>query len=190
MIKIRKKREAEEVNSSSMADIAFLLLIFFLVTTTMAVDLGIELTQPPIPDTSEPPKPNAPKNVFKVILRKADGSVLAGSGGNAQIITVSELKENAKRFLDNNGVDPTMSDSPKKAVISLQSNRGTDFKTYIATIDQLEAAYHELRAEKLKISVEDYLKLDKTDPEQNAMLIQAGKAYPWTLSEAEPSEIE
>ncbi len=185
MIKIRKKREVEEVNSSSMADIAFLLLIFFLVTTTMEVVMGIEHTLPPAVEEDAEITPQLARNTFVVKLRTADGIVLAGTEGNKNPIPVSDLKDLAKRFLSNNGKDPLFSVSPQKAVISLQPERDTDFKTYLATLDQLQAAYNELRAEKLKISIDEYLMLDKKDPEDNALLELAAKEYPFTLSEAE-----
>ena len=185
MIKVRRKKKSAEVNSSSMADIAFLLFIFFLITTTITTFKGIELVMPPPKDDSEPPKPLQEKNVFKVLLNSQDRLLVED-----QPYQLTDVKEYAKRFITNNGQDPNLSDNPKKAIISLRVDRGTSYKVYVSVLNELEAAYHELYAEYLNITVNEFLTLDlskKTDQQKKRI---ATKKYPWNLSLAEPSEVK
>ena len=115
------RREAPEINAGSMADIAFLLLIFFLVTTTMDVDKGISRKLPPIiEDEQEKPPPIKEKNVFVVLLNSQDGLFVEDD-----YMDIEDLREAAKEFIDNFGKNPLSSDNPNKAVISLQNDRGT-----------------------------------------------------------------
>lgn len=183
MIKVRRKKKTAEVNSSSMADIAFLLFIFFLITTTITVFKGVELIMPPPKDNSEPPKPLEEKNVFKVLINSQDNLLVEGKP-----LEISAIKEFAKKFITNEGKDPELSESPKKAIISLRVDRGTSYSVYVSVLNELEAAYHELYAQYLNITVEEFLSLDlskKTDQKKKKI---ANKKYPWNLSLAEPSE--
>lgn len=185
MIKVKRKKKTAEVNSSSMADIAFLLFIFFLITTTITVFKGVELMMPPPKDDSEPPKPLQEKNVFKVLINSQDRLLVEN-----QPYEVSDIKDYAKRFITNDGKNPEMSDSPKKAIISLRVDRGTSYSVYVSVLNELEAAYHELYAEYLNITVDEFLSLDlskKTDQTKKKI---ANKKYPWNLSLAEPSEVD
>ncbi|MCB4806859.1 biopolymer transporter ExbD [Tamlana sp. 62-3] len=142
------KRAAPEVNAGSMADIAFLLLIFFLVTTTIEVDSGLNRKLPPIEET-EPPIIKQ-KNIFTVLLNGNDQLLVED-----EIMEVKDLREAAIAFLDNGGDgscdfckgkrDPESSDNPSKAIISLKNERETTYKTYIAVQNELVAAYNVLR---------------------------------------------
>lgn len=142
------KRAAPEVNAGSMADIAFLLLIFFLVTTTIETDSGLNRKLPPIEET-EPPIIKQ-KNIFTVLLNGKDQLLVEDD-----LMEIKDLRKAAKEFLDNNGdgscdfcngkKDPNSSDNPDKAIISLKNERETTYKTYIAVQNELVAAYNELR---------------------------------------------
>lgn len=142
------KRAAPEVNAGSMADIAFLLLIFFLVTTTIETDSGLNRKLPPIEET-EPPIIKQ-KNIFTVLLNGKDQLLVEDD-----LMEIKDLRKAAKEFLDNNGDgtcdfcngkrDPNSSDNPDKAIISLKNERETTYKTYIAVQNELVAAYNELR---------------------------------------------
>ncbi|NJX16036.1 biopolymer transporter ExbD [Tamlana crocina] len=142
------KRAAPEVNAGSMADIAFLLLIFFLVTTTIETDSGLNRKLPPIEET-EPPIIKQ-KNIFTVLLNGKDQLLVED-----EIMELKDLREAAKEFLDNGGdgscsfckgkKNPDSSDNPDKAIISLKNERETTYKTYIAVQNELVAAYNELR---------------------------------------------
>jgi biopolymer transport protein ExbD len=181
----KKSRATPEINASSMADIAFLLLVFFLVTTTIGADKGLNMLLPPKKDESQPVDVKLKdRNVFKVIVNSRNELLVED-----EPMSVDILKEEAKKFLANNGADPTMSESPQEAVVSVKTDRGTEYKTYIRVLDELIAAYNELRAEKLGITVERYLQLDEKNPKEDEMLKYAQKVYPRRLSEAEPTSV-
>ena len=143
------KRAAPEVNAGSMADIAFLLLIFFLVTTTIETDSGINRKLPPMEDSDEDVIIKQ-KNIFTVLLNGKDQLLVEDN-----IMELKDLREAAREFLDNGGdgscnycqgkKDPSSSDNPDKAIISLKNERETSYKTYIAVQNDLVAAYNELR---------------------------------------------
>jgi biopolymer transport protein ExbD len=138
-----------EVNAGSMADIAFLLLIFFLVTTTIETDSGLDRMLPPIepPDTDVVIKQ---KNIFTVNINK-NGQLLV----EEQLMNLQQLRQAAIDFLDNGGDgtcnyckgrrDGTSSDNPTKAIISLKNDRETKYATYITVQNELVGAYNDLR---------------------------------------------
>ncbi len=143
------KRAAPEVNAGSMADIAFLLLIFFLVTTTIETDSGINRKLPPMEESDEDVIIKQ-KNIFTVLLNGKDQLLVED-----EIMKLKDLRKAAKEFLDNGGdrsctyctgkKNPSSSDNPDKAIISLKNERETSYKTYIAVQNELVAAYNELR---------------------------------------------
>ncbi|MEM7102407.1 MAG: biopolymer transporter ExbD [Bacteroidota bacterium] len=135
----KRERKQPEINASSMADIAFLLLIFFLVTTTIDVDKGITVKLPPW--SEEPPeslKLNT-RNVYSVLVNASDELLVRG-----EPMMVRDLKENAKEFIANPKKRPDMSENPKKAIISLKNDRGTSYEAYLEVYNELKAAYSEL----------------------------------------------
>lgn len=147
------KRSAPEVNAGSMADIAFLLLIFFLVTTTIETDSGISRKLPQWqPEDVEPPIIKQ-RNIFTVEVNSNNQLLV-----EEEEMELSELQEAAVEFLDNGAgtgdeacsfcqgaKDPSSSVNPQKAIISLMNNRGTEYGTYIAVQNELVAAYNQLR---------------------------------------------
>lgn len=180
----KKNRAIPEINASSMADIAFLLLIFFLVTTTIGADKGINMLLPPKKTEDTPPVDLNQRNVFKVVVNSRDQLLVEENP-----MDVAQLRKEAKKFLSNNGADPLSSVSPEKAVISLKTDRGTSYKVYLTILDELSAAYNELRAEKLGINLDQYLQLDPKKPKEDEALKYAQKVYPRRLSEAEPTSV-
>ncbi|WP_034042819.1 ExbD/TolR family protein [Wocania ichthyoenteri] len=149
------KRAAPEVNAGSMADIAFLLLIFFLVTTTIEKDSGINRKLPPIDDSEVEPPIIKQKNIFTVLLNKNDQLLVED-----EPMQIKDLRKAAVEFLDNGGgtdnngntcdycqgkKDPNSSDHPDKAIISLKNDRETSYAAYIAVQNELVAAYNVLR---------------------------------------------
>lgn len=197
------KRSAPEVNAGSMADIAFLLLIFFLVTTTIETDSGINRKLPPIQDEQDPP-PLKERNIF-IVLINSNGDLLVED----EPMDLKNLKQAAVQFLDNGGgkgdeacnyckgaKDPASSDNPVKAVISLQNNRLTKYSDYIAVQNELVAAYNELRNREAKrmygvefTEMEEMFKSEKFTGDKDKLKerIKVIKdMYPQKLSEAEP----
>ncbi|MCP4522338.1 MAG: biopolymer transporter ExbD [Cytophagales bacterium] len=179
----KKEREATEINAGSMADIAFLLLIFFLVTTTIVSDSALPFTLPE--KTDQPPvdvKIND-KNIFKVIVNSSDKLLVEDD-----IMELAQIREEAIKFLENKGRDKDLSDSPKDAIVSYRADRGTSYEMFINVLDELKAAYHVVRAKELGISLDAYLALDKEDKADKKLLDKAKEAYPMQLSIAEPSK--
>ncbi|WP_121666847.1 ExbD/TolR family protein [Mesonia aquimarina] len=200
------KRSAPEVNAGSMADIAFLLLIFFLVTTTIETDKGLNSKLPPIEEEPQDPPPVKQKNIFLVLIN--GGNQLFVEDDKMELV---DLREEAIAFLDNGGGqgketceycqganDPESSDNPVKAIISLQNDRETDYGMYIAVRNELTAAYNFLRnreAERLfgtsfSKMEEDFNSPDydgnKAQLEENIKVIR--EMFPMKLSEAEPKK--
>ena len=152
------KRTVQEINASSMADIAFLLLIFFLVTTTMSVDKGLSrrLPDPLPPDFEAQDTEINERNIF-VVLINSNNQLLV----NREFIDVHDLREKAKEFILNEGdlsnlpellpIEVTIDGktetilTTKNHVISLQNDRGTQYQKYIEVQNELVAAYNELR---------------------------------------------
>lgn len=144
-----RRKGAPEVNAGSMADIAFLLLIFFLVTTTIETDAGLDRMLPPM----EPPEEDVvikQKNIFTVNINK-NGQLLVED----ELMDLKDLRSAAKDFLEN-GADGTCtyckgkkdiasSDNPTKAIISLKNDRETKYSTYITVQNELVGAYNDLR---------------------------------------------
>lgn len=201
-----KKRGAPpEVNAGSMADIAFLLLIFFLVTTTIGVDQGINRKLPPIQDVPNPPDINE-RNILTVLVNMNNQLLV-----EEQLLDIKDLRETAIKFLENNGKnqcnyclgtkDPKSSDSPLDAVISLSNDAETSYETYIAVQNELVAAYNILRdRESKKRYGVSYTELEYifSDPASKGKYSEkeieeiGGKVkviqdmFPQRLSEAEP----
>ena len=143
------RRDTPEINAGSMADIAFLLLIFFLVTTTIETDSGINRKLPPMEESDEDVIIKQ-KNIFTVLLNGKDQLLVEDN-----IMELKDLRLAAREFLDNGGdgscsyckgkKNPSSSDNPDKAIISLKNERETSYKMYIAVQNELVAAYNQLR---------------------------------------------
>ena len=204
------RRDLPEINAGSMADIAFLLLIFFLVTTTMDVDTGIsrKLPEKQPEDMPDPPKLKE-KNVFVVTVNRNNQLLVED-----EFMTIDKVREAAVKFIDNGGglgnpidgaepaecdwcegeKDPASSDHPNKAVISLESDRGTSYGTYIAVQNELVGAYTELRNKLSKklygVSYTKLLKDAKNSPSQSLKdkIKNVKSKYPQIISEAEPKK--
>ena len=186
------KREIPEVNAGSMADIAFLLLIFFLVTTTMDSDTGLARTLPPIVPADEPPPPPIKdRNVFRVLLNSQNQLLVGG-----EPMDISDLKDAAKEFIENPEHKDDLPDFKEKeipllgvvevskGVVSLQSDRQTEYQAYLMVQNELAAAYNELRqALARKEFGKDYVDLE--GDERKAVR----EVYPQRISEAEPKNV-
>ncbi|MDA9349104.1 biopolymer transporter ExbD [Polaribacter sp.] len=203
------RRETPEINAGSMADIAFLLLIFFLVTTTMNVDSGISKKLSEKPPADYVPPVIKERNIFEVNINRNNELLVEG-----ERMDVKEIKDAAVKFIDNGGgegklVDgvstgpcdyckgeksTTSSDHPNKAIISVQSDRGTEYGTYIIVQNELLRAYTELRNALCKerygmsyIELEKLYKDDKNNLELKKKVEDIKTAYPQIISDAEPT---
>ncbi len=176
--KSAKDRMKNEVNAGSMADIAFLLLIFFLVTTTIDVDKGVLVRLPPwSEDEPETEKLNK-RNVYSVLVNANNELLVRGEPAN-----IDQLRENAKNFIMNPQKREDMAETPQKAIISLRNDRGTQYKTYLKVYNELKAAYTELRnVESQKQFQKDFEFLNRD--QKKAIIAE----IPLILSEAEPTD--
>ena len=168
---------SNEINAGSMADIAFLLLIFFLVTTTIVEDKGILVKLPPWSDEEPDITKLKTRNVYSVLVNKDNQLLVRG-----EVMNVRELKENTKEFISNPNNREDYAEQPNKAIVSLKNDRGTNYKTYLTVYNELKAAYNELRNE-LALSKygKDFDLL--TQKKQN----EIKSAIPLVISEAEPT---
>ncbi len=179
MLNKKRNRESGEIDGSSLADIAFLLLIFFLVVTTIDVDTGIGLVLPPIPDDIEPP-PVRERNLMNILVN-AQGMVLL----DEEPASITEVRDRIKRFVDNFGEDPNLSESPDDAIISIKTDRRTPYNVYIDMLDEVMGAYAELRHQ----ASMDRFGVPYTSLEQNSERRQEiQEMYPKKISIAEPDE--
>jgi biopolymer transport protein ExbD len=195
------RRESPEINAGSMADIAFLLLIFFLVTTTMDVDTGLtRKLPPPIEEELENPPEIRERNVFQVLVNANDDLLVEG-----EPMLVSNLRAEAKLFIVGDALDESMpefkdTDVPllgrmkvSKQIVSLQNDRGTSYEMYIKVQNELVGAYNEVREEyaqrkfgKTMQQLEDGAHATELFEQQ---LKAVKKVYPQRISEAEPKNM-
>lgn len=188
----RKKRGVPEINSSSTADIAFLLLIFFLITTSMDTDRGLARQLPPPPDPNQQRDNDVKlkeRNVLVVRLNFNDELMC-----NGEYMTIHDIRRKAKEFIANPMDDSKMPEKhpmnvpffgdmmvTKNHVISLSCDRGTSYQAYISVQNELVAAYNELRDETAQQKWgKNYADLDEVQQEA------IRKIYPQKISEAEP----
>jgi biopolymer transport protein ExbD len=204
------RRENPEINAGSMADIAFLLLIFFLVTTTMNVDSGVSKKLSEKPPADYVPPVIKEKNIFEVNINRNNELLVEG-----ERMDVKDLREAAVKFIDNGGGSgkpnedgtpglpcdycegersESSSDHPNKAIISVQSDRGTEYGTYIKVQNELLRAYTVLRNRLCKkrydISfdeLEETYKDNKSNEDLKKKVEDIKTAYPQIISDAEPT---
>ena len=197
------RRAAPEINAGSMADIAFLLLIFFLVTTTMDVDTGLtRKLPPPIEEELEKPPEVKERNVFQVLVNANNDLLVEG-----EPILVTQLREAAKEFIVG---DPTFTDASmpegkltdvpllgrimvSKQIVSLQNDRGTSYDMYIKVQNELVGAYNEVREEFAQRKFGKSIQQLETGAEDSELFEQqlsaVKKVYPQRISEAEPKNV-
>ena len=172
-----RDRMSNEVNAGSMADIAFLLLIFFLVTTTIAEDKGVLVKLPPWSDEPPPEMKINTRNVYSVLVN-ADNQLLV----RGEVMDIDKLRDNTKEFIMNPNKMENMAEKPTKAIISLKNDRGTNYKTYLTVWNELKGAYNELREDAAQKQFnKSYEFLSRDD----AAKINA--EIPLVISEAEPT---
>ena len=196
------KKNIPEINDSSQADIAFTVLIFFLVVSTMDVDTGLMRTLPPMPDDKVENKEDIKikeRNILKVLVSRS-GNIMVGLGDEQyKEIALTELKDKAKDFVLNVKNDdklPEKKDTDFKlpdgktwtypvssGVISLQCEKSTQYEPYLQVQNELTIAFNEIRDE---VSMNKFNKLFKDLSAAESEVIT--KAIPMKISEAEPRE--
>lgn len=202
-----KNKGSQEVNAGSMADIAFLLLIFFLVTTTIASDKGILNFLPPKVDPNVPPpdiKVNE-RNIFSIRINSNDQFFIEGEYGSAE-----KLDEDVKAFILNFGApdeagqalyntlpaslqslarrDPLSSDDPGEAIVSIKTDRGTSYNTYLEVFDLVKKAYFDIYAARVNLNSDEYRALSDEKPGESALQDKGKEGIPMAISIAEPDK--
>lgn len=188
----KKKRKVPAMNATSSADIAFMLLIFFLITTSMDTDKGLaRRLPPPVPkDQKKNEEMDIKKRNILVVLINSNNQILC----NNEFIDIKQLREKVRTFIENPYNDEHMPEKTevdvpffgkqmvtKNHVISLQNDRGTEYQAYIDVQNELAGAYNELRDE---VSKKKFGKAfaDLDEDQQKAVQM----IYPQKISEAEP----
>lgn len=179
----KKNRSGTEVNASSTADMAFLLLIFFLVTTTIDAEKGITLLLPELKEDVVT-VPRNERNIFKILINSEDKLLVE----EEPLDDARNIKPMLKEFILNYGQNPELSDHPKDAVVSLKTNRGTSYEAYIAVLDEIKGAYYEIYAEKVSLSAHDFRSLDENKPKEKVLFDKGRAGIPMNISIAEPSK--
>ena len=196
------KRKIQEINAGSMADIAFLLLIFFLVATTMNTDTGLVRMLPPMPPEDQPQDEIKVKerNLFLVFIN-GRGDIMAGAAGKQEAIDLRQLKDRTKEFILNPLDDENLPEKANKdielpdggkwvypvseGVVSLQRTRDTGYQSYIMVQNELTRAFNEVRDEVAQRKFGAKF-ADLPEELRNAV----SKAVPLKISEAEPRNIK
>lgn len=175
--KSAKDRISNEINAGSMADIAFLLLIFFLVTTTIVEDKGILVQLPPW--SEEPPETLKFKtrNVYSILVN-ANNDLLVRNEPKK----IEDLREGIKEFILNPNRREDLSETPQDAIVSMKNDRGTKYGVYLDVYNEVKAAYNELRDDSANRKFGknyEFLTREQRD--------EIKKIIPMKLSEAEPT---
>lgn len=170
-----------------MADIAFLLLVFFLVTTEIDIDEGINVALPPWSDVPPPPVELNDKNTLTVLINSRNQLLV-----EEELDDIDNLRKRTVEFLSNNGRNPELSTNPQEAVVSFKGDVGTSYETYIQVYNELRGAYNDLRNDltrkKTNGRVSKFSDLDRAT--RDSILIEEIKfEMPIRLSEAEPTKL-
>ncbi len=205
----KKNRPSQEVNAGSMADIAFLLLIFFLVTTTIASDKGILNILPPKIDPNVPP-PDIQvneRNIFTILINANDQLLVEGEYSDTKNLDV-KVKEFILNFgnpTDDEAVQlfnalppslkalakrlPESSDDPGEAVVSIKTNRGTSYETYLEVFDLVKKAYFDIYAARVNLETDEYRALTGKDDAEVSLQDRGKEGIPMAISIAEPDKL-
>jgi biopolymer transport protein ExbD len=175
-----RKTGSAEVSTSSMADIAFLLLTFFLMTTVIKNEKGLTLM---LPQWNNDPitEPVHQRNVFAVQINSSNEFLIEGEPRNSLAGVTAEIK----KFILNNNADPSLSENPEKAVVSFKTDRGTSQRAFIDALDAIQTAYYEIYAARAGITPKAFRELDLTDKEQLKIYDAARKGIPMNISMAD-----
>jgi biopolymer transport protein ExbD len=180
-------RSTPEIPNASMADIAFLMLIFFLVTTTIANDRGLSIQLPPPPEAQQDDVKIQEHNMFKIQVNSSDALLVEGN----PMSDVSGLRDEIKKFILNRGNDPTSSDSPEKAIVSYKTDRGTTHRRFIEILDIIQGAYYDVYAEQAGVTNKRFREAaSDLSIDENREIYDKGRAgIPMQVSIAEPTKV-
>ena len=175
------KRRMTELNTSSVADIAFLLLSFFLMTTVISNEKGLALTLPEWRD-AEPEHYVHERNIFKIQINSQNELLVEGE----RINTFSGLRRDVKKFVLNNNADANLSENPEMAIVSIRTDRGTSHSAFMKVLDEVQAAYFEIYSLRAGMSPAAYRALDPANARDRAVIANAKNGVPMNISIANP----
>jgi len=212
-----KDKGSQEVNAGSMADIAFLLLIFFLVTTQIATNKGLTLLLPPKQEDDEPIEiKQQERNLFKIQINSEDlllvedeplddvkqirtmvydfvlnfgkpSDTKKGKDNVSDRDVYETLPGSMKAYITRSLGSDESSDGPSSAIISLKADRGSSYAIFISILDELNAAYNRIYGERVGLTDEEFRKLNRNDPRQKELYDRARIGMPKAISIAEPT---
>jgi biopolymer transport protein ExbD len=181
-------RATPEIPNASMADIAFLLLTFFLVTTTMPNNRGLSIALPPPPEATPPEEVKIQeRNMFKIQLNSSDALLVEGEPRE----DIATLRDEIKAFVLNNGRDPNSSDNPDKAIVSFKTDRGTSHRRFIELLDIIQGAYYDIYAEQAGVTNAEFRDAasDLSIPKNKDIYDRGRAGIPLNISIADPSKV-
>ena len=211
----KRNRQNSEVNAGSMADIAFLLLIFFLVTTQIATNKGLTMVLPPKSD-EQPDVPLNAMNILTIQLNSIDkllvendvmddvtqlrdvvydfvlnfgapDDVKRGAAKVSDRETFNSLPADMKNYIRANLGNADSSVGPSKAVVSFKTDRGSSYEMFIKVMDEINAAYYRIYGQRVGLTAEEYRKLNRQDPRQRMLYEEGKKGISKAISLAEPT---
>ncbi len=212
-----KDRSKQEVNAGSMADIAFLLLIFFLVTTQIATNKGLTMVLPPKRQPEDPIIKLHDRNIFKIQINTEDkilveneilqdldqiddmvyafvlnfgqpGAQKKGAYKMSDQETFQSLPAAMQAKVRTSYSDINSSDGPSEAVVSLKTDRGSSYEMFIKVFDKINEAYYTIYGERVGLTAEEYRKLNRNDPRQRFLYEQGKRGINKGISLAEPTK--
>ncbi|OZC03035.1 ExbD/TolR family protein [Rubricoccus marinus] len=190
LLKRRTKRDAE-IGTASMADIAFLLLIFFLLVTTINTEKGIYMQLPPKLDSTVDPPEIKDRNLL-VILVNNNGDVLV----EGEFMNVAAIRDEVKKHITNFGQLPGYSENAEKAVVSFKTERALPYERYVEVLDEIKGAYNDVRNSyaNSEFGAPDYatyrsrLPEDNPDTPEDEGQDMVSDRFPLKISLAEPDQ--
>jgi biopolymer transport protein ExbD len=179
-----RKLGSAEVSTSSMADIAFLLLTFFLTTTVINNHKGLVMLLPAW-SKNMPTEPINDRNLFTIHVNSENKFLIE----EIHRENLQGLRAELKEFILNNGRIKTLSDNPVKAVVSIKTDRNTSHQAFISVLNEVQAAYFEIYAARAGITSKQFRELDLNKTEDRKKYDQAREGIPMNISIAEPTNI-
>lgn len=210
----QKQRPQQEVNAGSMADIAFLLLIFFLVTTQIVTNKGIPMILPEKAPPVDVPIPE--RNLFKIQINSFDQIMVEDErlddiselqsmvydfvlnfgkpnptsriDDMSDVDVFNSLPASMKNYVNNSLKKPNSSDGPSKAIVSIKTDRGSSYSTYIQVMDQVQGAYYTIYGERVGLTADEYRNLQRSSPHQMNLYEKGKRGINKAISLADPSK--
>ncbi len=178
---LRKKvRMHSQLPTGAMADIAFLLLIFFLVTASIDSEKGLSLLLPSKADPQAKPTciKKKSRNILKIQLNAKDEVLIK----DESIKDIAQVKAKVKQFVANYDKDATLSETPQKALVALHTHRATHYQLYISILDQIQAAYYELYGARIGLTADEFRRLNKRNFQEKMLYEKARKNFPMNIT--------